>query len=198
MRKKSLLIFLISGFFFGLGAFAWIALPKEKEIARFERLAKKGRFGSYEEEVGEQRQKRKGVRKDFYFFENGQRHHAVITSNASSLFLVPDEREFGLEERMKGVFGLMQEKVLEEGNEQLVRQFIAKKGTFNYQAKTFRAKNAELKRFFASGDLLDFNTDSLRLLMEGRAREIELSFDHGMSFKANKAKMRLIDTGGRR
>lgn len=123
-------------------------------------------------------QTREGVRKEIWFSqEDKSRLHYRIESDSSVLTVAPSGGKFDLIENLSNIRCWMQEKLYEEGsnNMQQVRFLQASEGTYRYSQQQFLANSVALSMFRLPGHELVTPMSTRGAFLKGNANDISFS-----------------------
>ncbi|MBF5059349.1 hypothetical protein [Candidatus Neptunochlamydia vexilliferae] len=142
-----------------------------------------------EEDKYPHEQRREGVSKDLWVNDrDGARLHHHIKSPHSTLIAISHGNRMELVEQMTGMECYFQEKLEEEGFQQ-IRYLQSEDGTYHYTGHFFDAPDVFLALYRLSGKKLPATLSPKDAYLEGVANKVSLSFSGGSpSFHADKFK----------
>ncbi|MCB1107079.1 MAG: hypothetical protein KDK76_03180 [Chlamydiia bacterium] len=188
-----LLLFLFTG-----GVFFQAFYSKGKGESIEEVLTQKISIPKHEEAFST-KQIRKGVVKDLWLNDReGTRLHHHIESPQSILTAIPCGTRVELIEQMIEMKCYFQEKVEEEGGEEVqqIRYLQSGEGTYRYTDQHFNAQSVFLALYKVSGKTLSTQLNTQDAYIKGVAEEVSLSFSNGSpDFHAEKFKAQIRAQG---
>jgi len=168
-----------------LAYYCFYILPKD--ITRYEKYLQDVTPSTKKKTSKEQY--RQGIQKDIWHLHNGQRLHYQIRAQSSSLLLTPIHHTFSLQENLKNIDCLLQEKIYLSNNQlmQQVREFHANAGVYDFSTHQFTTDKIYLSMYTLAGNDLPEGINSLPFL-KGYAKKVllTLSSTQGPAFHADK------------
>lgn len=161
----------------------WIyqmAVVRSSDVERFRERLQKREIASSEAH-SQTNQHRKQVRKDIWFSQSdGSRLHYQIASEGSLLTLMPVNNKFDIVESLQGVKCWMQDKLSQDGENEMqqARLIEAETGLYRYTTQEFSANSVLLSLFKLPGHVLPLEPlESDEPFLRGIAQDISVIFN---------------------
>ncbi len=193
MFKRALLIAL--ALLGGAGALLTYLMirPSEADLIQYNEVVRKALPEEITDAPGEQ--ERQIVYKDLWIIDGDQRLHFQLACDSSTLEFDFDGSRAKVVEHMRGVRGIIQEKLYHDASGQPMQDFrylVAENASYHYNSNLFIANEATLTHFRTKGHALIDSADGLEPVLTGTARSAEFKLaDGGIDFHAHHLKAKV-------